>query len=405
MSTGKRAMLAIEFLIRSDAVRTQEKYENELSKHVKKFCLNHSLASPVAVTITLKQLRTLRSSERESKALAAFRANFPELNSQPDAHILELLGLLEGLERESGRLEVVKAKVLRSNIHTVLKPLDSSWNTRFGLDQMRSIGVSPELVQSRANELLEEVVTSESSLDQWERKVLDLFKDSLVYQGLDEKPIGTIGLRPFRLYRHNWTEWCHENRTRVMDTMNDRGVDLESKPRTRNYNLNSQLRKEKASNTHKIIYMQRDLLDRLQKQIYEVPEGPESSIRKAELIDLYKQNTYKLALLEKELQVERELESKISLSSASNPQVKANFKLVVRRRGFEDLEGEKVWRRKEDLINEIGPWLKSLQEVWDDSTSDLVISFESETEAGANKVMFGTSSLSNAADKIKLLTD
>jgi len=404
MSTGQLASLAIEFLIRSDADRTQENYEKELQSQTRRLCKEFGLESSSALEVTLKQLRTLRLQERELKALLIFRANFPELNGEPDSKIIELLRRLEGVERDSGRLEVVKAKVLRSNIHTVLKPLDHSWNTRFGLDQMQR---PAEEAQAMAAALLAERVSSVDDFHEWERKVFALFESVLVYDGpdIDLKPGGTIDPRQVRLYKRNWMNWCDVNKSRVIETMNNREIDLESKPRTRTYNLNSQLRRQKASNIQKSINMEMVLLEQLQKQIYEESKQNSSSDRKAKLMEVYKQNSARLAILQRDLQTERALPYQIGPMPLPTSEIVQNFKILVKRNGHDEFEGERTWRRRQDLLSEFAPWLHSLQRVWDDSITDLIISFESESISGVTKVVFGTSSADKAADKIQLLAN
>lgn len=403
MSTGELASLAIEFLIRSDADQTQENYERELQQEIRKLCNEFRLQSDSALSITLKQLRGLRLQEREAKALTVFRANFPELSGKHDSKVLELLGRLEGVERDAGRLEVIKAKVLRSNIHTVLKPLDHSWNTRFGLDQMQK---PAEETQARASELLAERVASVEDFDGWERKVFALFEGVLVFDGteIDLKPAGTIDPRQLRLYKRNWMNWCDVNRQRVIETMNNRDIDLESKPRTRTYNLNSQVRRLRTSNIQKSINMEIVMLERLQKQIYEETERNNSSERKSQLMEVYKQNSARLALLQRELQSERAPAYQNGLMPLPTSAADKSFKILVRRNGHEEFEGERTWRSKQDLLIEFGLWLISLQKVWDDSTTDLIISFESESPSGLTKVVFGTSSVAQAQEKIQLLT-
>lgn len=404
MSTGELASLAIEFLIRSDADQTQENYEKELQQRIRKLCDDFNLKSDSALGVTLKQLRSLRLQEREETALAIFRANFPELNGEPDSKVLELLGRVDDVERAAGRLEVVKARVLRSNIHTVLKPLDYSWNTRFGLDQMQR---PADETQARASEILSERVNSVADFDGWERKVFALFEDVLVYSGneVDMKPSGTIDPRQLRLYKRNWTNWCDLNRHRVVETMSNRDIDLESKPRTRSYNLNSQVRRLKTSNIQKSINMEIVMLEQLQKQIYEETQKNNSSGRRSELMDVYKQNSVRLAMLQKELESERAPAYQNGLMPLPTPDAVRSFKISIKRNGQEEFEGERTWRGKQELLAEFGPWLISLQRVWEDSTTELTISFEAQTPSGLSKVVFGSSSLAQAKDKIELLTE
>jgi hypothetical protein len=400
MSTGHLASLAIEFLIRSDADSAQKNYENELKSQTRRLCEEFGLESNSALEVTLKQLRTLRLQEREVKALLIFRSNFPELNGEPDSKVIELIRRLESIERESGRLEVVKARVLRSNIHTVLKPLDHSWNTRFGLDQMQR---PAEEAQAMAAALLAERVSSVDDFNGWERKVFALFESVLVYDGPDInlKPAGTIDPRQVRLYKRNWMNWCDVNKSRVIETMNNREIDLESKPRTRTYNLNSQLRRQKASNIQKSINMEMVLLEQLQKQIYEESKQNSSSDRKAELMEVYKQNSARLAILHKELQVEREMMLQGGLTALPKQETVQSYKTLVRRLGNEDLEGERTWQSKQELMSGFGPWVASLQRVWEDAASQLVITLESHSEN--SKVLFAASSYTSAEQKIKSL--
>jgi len=142
--------------------------------------------------------------------------------------------------------------------------------------------------QARASELLAERVSSVADFDGWERKVFALFEDVLVYNGtaIGMKPAGTIDPRQLRLYKRNWMNWCDLNRQRVVETMSNRDIDLESKPRTRTYNLSSQGRRLKVTTIQKSLNMEISMLEQLQKQIYEETQKNNSSERKFELMNV-----------------------------------------------------------------------------------------------------------------------
>jgi len=93
------------------------------------------------------------------------------------------------------------------------------------------------------------------------------------------------------------------------------------------------------------------------------------------------------------------------LPSLPKPQIDENFRILVRLDHEPQFEGERTWRSKQDLLAEFGPWVTSLQKVWGNSASDLIFTFESTYASGVSKVLFTTSSVGAAAEKISLLVD
>jgi hypothetical protein len=122
-------------------------------------------------------------------------------------------------------------------------------------------------------------------------------------------------------------------------------------------------------------------------------------------MDVYKQNSVRLAILQKELESERATAYHNGLMPLPTPDAVKSFKISIKRNGQEEFEGERTWRGKQELLAEFGPWLVALQRVWDDSTTELTVSFEAQTPSGVSKVVFTSKSLAQAKDKIELLTE
>ena len=365
MLVGFKIVAAIEYCVSAEVRQAQKEYESRLDAALEEIGRLGSVQSSMALKLTMRQIRTLRQADRDENALAIFRTNFPDVANKSDEEVHLLIAELNNIERKAGRAEVMKTKIIKSNIHTVLKPLDKEWNTRFGVGLMQT---SPSIIQERANDLLKVRVENQKQFDVWQGKVFELFVDALVfrgYAGRERKPVGTVDPGQLRLYRRNWSEWCERNSLRVLESASRTSVEELTKDRTRSYNINAELRRQAR--------LQQSIMEKVRRE-YEA--------------------------LEKQLETV-DLPSKPSdPKSADLPPSASPYKVVLRQKGENELEAERSWASRDLLTVQLLNWLDSITKAWGEDPQNCLMTLYCQNKSGTFKVDLLASSLQEASDKI-----
>jgi hypothetical protein len=354
MLIGSQIAAAIEYGVAVEVREAQGAYETRLEAALEEIGRLGTIQSSMALKLTMRQIRTLRQRDRDENALAIFRTNFPEFEYKPDEEVRQIITELNDIERKAGRAELMKTKIMKSNIHTVLKPLDHEWNSRFGMGLMQ---MSPSIVQKRANDLLTVRVESPRQFDVWQGKVFELFVDALVfngYAGRDTKPVGTVDPGQLRLYRRNWSEWCEKNSYTVLEFASRKTIEELTKDRTRNYNINAELRRQTK-------IQQSLFLGEFKRGYKELQQQKKTEVRNLD---------------------NGKSQDNETLSSASN------FKVCLRLVDNFDLSAERVWNTEEALKLQLMAWVDAIRRVWGATDSPIRVTLESNSSSGVSRVEF-----------------
>jgi len=366
MLIGSQIAAAIEYGVAVEVREAQGAYETRLEAALEEIVRLGTIQSSMALKLTMRQIRTLRQRDRDENALAIFRTNFPEFEYKPDEEVRQIIAELNDIERKAGRAELMKTKIMKSNIHTVLKPLDHEWNSRFGMGLMQ---MSPSIVQKRAKDLLTVRVENPRQFDVWQGKVFELFVDVLVfngYAGRDTKPVGTVDPGQLRLYRRNWSEWCEKNSYKVLEFASRKTIEELTKDRTRTYNINAELRRQTK--------VQANLL-------------------RGEIMRSFKD-------LQQEKKIEDRNNSKRSKQLESSMLEDNQYKIKISLPEKSDFAAERVWNNSADLKLQFVEWLDAIGKIWGVSDSVIRITFESLSPSSSSTVEFSAISSKEAFDKV-----
>jgi hypothetical protein len=370
MTTGYQIVAAIEYGVSMEVREIQENYETQLELELEQIGRLGAIQSSMALKLTMRQIRTLRQKDRDENALAIFRTNFPEVSNKSDHEIRVIIEELNNIERKAGRAEVMKTKIIRSNIHTVLKPLDEEWTSRFGIGLLQ---ISPSIIQTRAEELLRVRVQNSRQFEVWQGKVFELFVDALVfrgYAGRESKPVGTIDPGQLRLYRRNWSEWCEKNSSKVLELASQKSIKELTENRTRSYNINAELRRInlfKSKNLHERIEEVSKVLSK---------DEPANKFVLGGMSDLATLST---------------------LGEASE------YRLKVELSKNQSFQAERLWADRDDVLNQFESWVSSLLSVWGYDGTGMLIILNSRSAKGLSKVEFQAMSAPDALNKIRTL--
>lgn len=370
MSTGYQVAAAIEYGVSIEVRETQKSYESRLELELEQIGRLGTIQSSMALKLTMRQIRTLRQKDRDENALAIFRSNFPESSNKSDEEIHLIIAELNNIERKAGRAEVMKTKIIRSNIHTVLKPLDEEWTSRFGIGLLQ---MSPSKIQARAEELLRVRVESAREFDVWQGKVFELFVDALVfrgYAGLETKPVGTVDPGQLRLYRRNWSEWCEKNSSKVLELASQKSIKELTENRTRSYNINAELRRINLFKS---------------KLLHERMEEVTKALSNEEPTNKFVFSDIAATANSSTLDHASEYQLKVALSSNQS------------------FQAERLWADREDVLTQFESWVSSLLSVWSYDGTGLLITLNSKSAKGISKVEFQAISAPDALYKIKTL--
>jgi hypothetical protein len=369
MLTGSQIAAAIEYGVSVEVREAQKEYETRLEAALEEIGRLGSIQSSMALKLTMRQIRTLRQKDRDENALAIFRTNFPEFAYKSDSEVHLIIAELNNIERTAGRADVMKTKIIRSNIHTVLKPLDHEWNSRFGMGVMQ---ISPSIIQKKAQDLLMARVESSKQFDVWQGKVFELFVDALVfrgYAGRESKPVGSVDPGQLRLYRRNWSEWCQKNSFKVMDFASKKTIEELTKDRTRTYNINAELRRQ----------------TKLQANLF-----------RGELMRNYKE-------LQQEKRIADRESSKRPKQGESSQIGDQRFKILLSLPEKESFSAERVWNSGADLKSQLVDWLDAIIRIWGEPQSPIRVTFESTSPSSVFKVDFSANSTKEVLDKVRAM--
>ena len=262
----------------------------------------------------------------------------------------------------SGGNDVVLLKVRRSNIHTVLKTLDSFWQESVD-DQV--LQQPRDIVQTNSAHLRNQEISNLQEFEAWSNQVLLHFSNVLVFKNFESslrKPTGTIYAEQFRSYKANWQSFVSHYASDIFEAA---------------------------------INLMPEELDDVGTRFYTQGKPSRADREAMRFRQIMREEMPGMDMLE--------LKS-TGVSNPSSADVGSRiYRLSVSVDRQKQLHAEKIWTEREALELQSVKWLDSILFLWDQPSAKFSLCFESNDEEGKSKIVFEATSASEALSKLNRL--
>ena len=352
MASGSQAALAIRYLLEQEVLSQQREYEARLNEMILVLGSRFGLRDPRGISLALKQIRTLPLEERQRASLKILKMQFPQLMEISEEELMKLLEDLQMLERKAGRLHLNSARIRKSTILSIMRPIDERWvdSHPFVMQRMDEADFQKETADLKHFE-----IQNTEGLAVWQSKVFDLFLKVIVFDPYLNPELrelsGLVRVDQVRSYRRNWLAWFSLNAEKLMAFM---------------------LSKE---------------LETSLETLLESKKSAEIELRKS------------LRVLKERFDGFSQLPGTYKKSKSAT-----EVKLGIRPQGYEELTATRIWNDVEDLRKSLKSWLESIEQIWGIDSPKLMISLAIQTSDTKANLVYTASSPEDAfAKTLKVL--